>query len=102
MGYGPSRVHGARAMRGLVAETRLDDSTLTRVVDRLATLGLVYREADPADRRRVLVAAGARGRALHDRLAPAVEDAERSLLDDPHAAAPLRVVARLSGDRTGA
>ncbi|PVZ04602.1 MarR family transcriptional regulator [Actinomycetospora cinnamomea] len=73
-------VHGPRAMRELVAETCLDDSTLTRVVDRLTTLGLVYREADPSDRRRVLVTAGARGAALHDRLAPAVEEAERELL----------------------
>jgi DNA-binding MarR family transcriptional regulator len=73
-------VHGPRAMRELVAETRLDDSTLTRVVDRLAILGLVYREADPADRRRVLVSASARGGALHERLAPAVEETERALL----------------------
>jgi DNA-binding MarR family transcriptional regulator len=75
-------VHGAGPMRDLVARTRLDDSTLTRVVDRLATLGLVYREADPTDRRRVLVSASARGRALHDELAPDVEDAERELAGD--------------------
>jgi DNA-binding MarR family transcriptional regulator len=73
-------VDGPHAMRGLVTETRLDDSTLTRVVDRLATLGLVYREADPSDRRRVLVSASARGKALHEGLAPAVAEAERDLL----------------------
>jgi DNA-binding MarR family transcriptional regulator len=60
------------------------------------------READPTDRRRVRVAMSARGRTVHERLAPAVEDAERRLLDDPQATALLRVVARLSGDRTGA
>jgi len=76
-------VHGDRAMRDLVADTRLNDSTLTRVVDRLAALGLVYREADPTDRRRVRVTASARGRALHERIAPAVTEAERELLDDP-------------------
>ncbi|WP_433029539.1 MarR family winged helix-turn-helix transcriptional regulator [Actinomycetospora sp. CA-053990] len=95
-------VAGDQAMRDLVAGTRLNDSTLTRVVDRLAALGLVFREADPTDRRRVRVAISARGRTVHERLAPAVVDAERRLLDDPQATALLSVVARLSGDRTGA
>ena len=54
-------VAGDQAMRDLVAGTRLNDSTLTRVVDRLAALGLVFREADPTDRRRVRVAISARG-----------------------------------------
>ncbi|MDD7917605.1 MarR family winged helix-turn-helix transcriptional regulator [Actinomycetospora callitridis] len=95
-------VAGDQAMRDLVAGTRLNDSTLTRVVDRLAALGLVFRAADPTDRRRVRVAISARGRTVHERLAPAVEVAERRLLDDPQATALLGVVARLSGDRTGA
>ncbi|WP_433799289.1 MarR family transcriptional regulator [Actinomycetospora sp. CA-084318] len=75
---------GDLAMGELVEGTGLNDSTLTRVVDRLATSGLVYRAVDPADRRRVRVSLGDRGRALHARLAPAVrtaEDAEREPAD---------------------
>lgn len=73
--------HGDQAMRDLVAGTRLNDSTLTRVVDRLAAVGALYRETDPTDRRRVRVALSARGRAVHERLAAPVEDAEGRLLD---------------------
>ena len=87
--------HGDQAMRDLVADTRLDDSTLTRVVDRLAALGALYRETDPTDRRRVRVALSARGRATHDRLAPAVEDVERRLLDGLDAAQVVAALARL-------
>jgi MarR family transcriptional regulator, organic hydroperoxide resistance regulator len=91
--------HGDQAMRDLVADTRLNDSTLTRVVDRLAALGLVYREADPVDRRRVRVALSARGRAVHERLAPAVAETERDVTDDP---ALLAALARLARPRAEA
>jgi MarR family transcriptional regulator, organic hydroperoxide resistance regulator len=73
---------GERTMGELVAATGLNDSTLTRVVDRLASLGLLYREVDPADRRRVRVSLGVRGRELHDRLAPEVAERESALVDD--------------------
>lgn len=91
--------HGDQAMRDLVADTRLNDSTLTRVVDRLAALGLVYREADPVDRRRVRVTLSARGRSVHERLAPAVAEAERDMTDDP---ALLAALARLARPRAEA
>ena len=90
--------HGDQAMRDLVADTRLNDSTLTRVVDRLAALGLVYREADPVDRRRVRVTLSTRGRAVHERLAPAVAEAERDMADDPALLAALARVARPRAD----
>ncbi|MCD2189595.1 MarR family winged helix-turn-helix transcriptional regulator [Actinomycetospora soli] len=76
---------GDLAMGELVAGTGLNDSTLTRVVDRLATSGLVYRAVDPEDRRRVRVSLADRGRTLHDRLAPDVEAVERELAEDPTA-----------------
>jgi MarR family transcriptional regulator, organic hydroperoxide resistance regulator len=94
-------VAGDQAMRDLVAGTRLNDSTLTRVVDRLAALGLVFREADPTDRRRVRVSASERGRVLHERLAPAVSDAERRLLADD-APELLASLARLGRSRAEA
>ena len=72
---------GEQAMGDLVRATRFNDSTLTRVVDRLATRGLIYREVDPTDRRRVRVALSTRGHALHRRLAPSVRERERALTD---------------------
>jgi MarR family transcriptional regulator, organic hydroperoxide resistance regulator len=72
---------GERTMGELVAATGLNDSTLTRVVDRLATSALLYREADPTDRRRVRVSLSNRGRELHDRLAPDVAARETTLVD---------------------
>ncbi|MDL5156150.1 MarR family winged helix-turn-helix transcriptional regulator [Actinomycetospora termitidis] len=78
----PLAAQGDLTMGDLVAGTGLNDSTLTRVVDRLATSGLVFRGVDPTDRRRVRVSLSARGRTLHDRLAPAVEVCEAALLDE--------------------
>ena len=95
-------VAGDQAMRDLVAGTRLNDSTLTRVVDRLAALGLVFREADPTDRRRVRVAISARGRTVHERLAPAVEDAERRLLSDDASPSLIASLTRLARPLAGA
>lgn len=45
---------------------RLDSSTLTPLLKRLQTLGLVSRTRDPADERRVLVSLTEQGRALRD------------------------------------
>ncbi len=94
-------VAGDQAMRDLVAGTRLNDSTLTRVVDRLAALGLVFREADPTDRRRVRVAISARGRTVHERLAPAVVDAERRLLSDDASPSLIASLTRLARPLAG-
>jgi MarR family transcriptional regulator, organic hydroperoxide resistance regulator len=55
--------------------------SLTKVVDRMVSLNLVYRRPDLRDRRRVLIYSAARGRRLHQRLGrdlgPAVQ-----VLDD--------------------
>ncbi len=46
---------------------RLDSSTLTPLLKRLQALGLVSRDRDPADERRVLVSVTDEGRTLRDR-----------------------------------
>ncbi|MGW5049544.1 MarR family winged helix-turn-helix transcriptional regulator [Actinokineospora sp. NPDC004072] len=68
------------AMAELANRTSATGPTLTRVVDKLVSTALVYREVDPADRRRVRVYLSPRGRALHKRLAVKVADVERDLL----------------------
>jgi DNA-binding MarR family transcriptional regulator len=55
--------------------------TLTKVVDRMVSLNLVYRRPDLRDRRRVLIYSAARGRRLHQRLARDLGPAVR-VLDD--------------------
>src|SRR2546421_12688576 len=44
--------------------------SVTKLIDRMVSTNLVYRRADPADRRRVLVFLSARGRATCRRLRP--------------------------------
>ena len=55
--------------------------SLTKVVDRMVSLNLVYRRPDLRDRRRVLIHSSARGRRLHQRLARDLGPAVR-VLDD--------------------
>lgn len=55
--------------------------TLTKVVDRLVSAGLVFRRVDEADRRRVLVFLSEHGRAALDRLTAAIEDEWRRVRD---------------------
>jgi DNA-binding MarR family transcriptional regulator len=54
--------------------------SLTRLVDRMATDGLVHRRVDERDRRRVLVHLTRQGRALQRRAGKRVELAEPALL----------------------
>ncbi len=70
--------HGPLSMTDLAGTTRVTGPTLTRIVDRLAERSLLYRNVDPADRRKVLVHAGDRGRTLARTLAPRIAEAERT------------------------
>ncbi|WP_300009151.1 MarR family transcriptional regulator [Pseudonocardia sp.] len=60
--------------------------TLTKIVDRLTDSAMVYRRADVADRRRVLVLLSEHGRTVHDELAPGVAAAEDRMSGDLDAA----------------
>jgi DNA-binding MarR family transcriptional regulator len=69
------------AMTELVHRTGTNSATLTRVVDRLVSRALVYREVDPADRRKVRVHVSKRGISLHRKLASLVGQCEQSLIE---------------------
>ncbi|MBB5083834.1 MarR family winged helix-turn-helix transcriptional regulator [Nonomuraea endophytica] len=76
--------------------------TVTKIVDKLVSQGLVYRRVDDADRRRVLIYASARGKAALRRWETAVEG-ERARLEQEAgedlaqlAEVLTRIVARLS------
>ena len=59
---------GGHPMSELIAHTLLAPPTATRLVDGMVSDNLAFRVVDERDRRRVLVYATARGRALHKRL----------------------------------
>jgi DNA-binding MarR family transcriptional regulator len=53
--------------------------TLTKLMDRMVSAGLVYRRADDRDHRRVLAHLAEHGRALHERAAARLAAAEAEL-----------------------
>jgi len=69
-------------MTAVADHALLPPPTATKLVDRMVAANLVYRRADPADRRRVLVYATERGQALHRHLAAAVARLQDELLHD--------------------
>lgn len=71
---------GGLTMSELAAATSVTGPTLTRVVDRLVMTAVVFREVDAADRRRVRVYLGPRGRTTHRKIAVKLAAAERELL----------------------
>lgn len=68
---------GPLSMSDLSGRTRISGPTVTRIVDRLVERSLIYRNVDATDRRRVVVHAADRGRALCRSLAPRIAEAER-------------------------
>ncbi len=67
---------GPCTMSALGTVTTVSGASLTRLVDQLVERGLVYRDADANDRRRVLVHLSSRGRRKVRRLRPKVHEAE--------------------------
>jgi len=55
------------ALKDLAARMRLDSSTVTGVVDRLALKGMVVRNLDPVDRRRLSLGLTEKGRQIVNR-----------------------------------
>ena len=84
----------------LVTETLVTSGTMTNRVDRLTERGLVAREADPGDRRGVLVTLTPAGRRAVDAALDELLEQERALLsslspaDARTLAAALRTLAR--------
>jgi DNA-binding MarR family transcriptional regulator len=71
--------------------------SVTRIVDRMVSDGLVHRTADPSDRRRVLVHLTPRGQALQRRLDELVRREQRALLAGAEPAETERLLRLLGG-----
>jgi DNA-binding MarR family transcriptional regulator len=54
--------------------------SLTRLIDRMVSDGLVYRKVDPSDRRRVLVHNTARGERLRQKLSDRIDCVQEAVL----------------------
>jgi DNA-binding MarR family transcriptional regulator len=55
-------------MGEIAARALIETPTLTKIIDRMTTEGLVYRAPDPNDRRRVMVLTAPGGKTLFKRL----------------------------------
>jgi DNA-binding MarR family transcriptional regulator len=62
--------------------TDLDSATLTGILDRLETIGLLERRANPKDRRAILVCLTTKGRAVACNLHRAMEEANKAFLKE--------------------
>lgn len=71
---------GGHPMSEIAEFALVPKPSLTRLIDRMVTDGLVYRKVDSGDRRRVLVLLTRRGRALHRRLGERVERERHAVL----------------------
>jgi DNA-binding MarR family transcriptional regulator len=67
---------GGLTMAELQSITLTPGPTLTRVVDKLITRSLAFREVDALDRRKVRVYLSARGVEMHDHLAAGISAVE--------------------------
>lgn len=83
-------------MAALAERTAVTGPTLTRVVDRLVSTALVYREVDVHDRRKVRVYLSRRGHARHQRVMEQLAAVERDLLDRAGGPSVLRLLGRLA------
>ncbi|NUR59899.1 MAG: MarR family transcriptional regulator [Catenulispora sp.] len=72
--------HG-HPMTELAEFALLPAPTATKLADRMVADTLIYRRADPNDRRRVLVYLTERGRELHTRLAASLERLQAELME---------------------
>ncbi len=72
---------GPQPMGALAAAALVEKPTLTKIVDRMVAAGLVFREPDEQDRRRVNIALAPEGSALYARLDAVSAEQERRIAE---------------------
>lgn len=86
---------GSVTQSALGTRTRMDKVTVSRAAGALVDRGLVFREANPDDRRSHLLRLSADGRSLHAIVAPKALELERRIFQDFDPADIARFVAML-------
>lgn len=71
---------GGATMSEMAAALLIASPTLTRTVDHLVSVGLVYRAPGPADRRKIVVRLTRHGQTAHTSIAEAVSAAEEQVV----------------------
>lgn len=79
-------------MSEIAATIVVPGPTLTKIVDKLVDLALVYRLVDDRDRRRVLAFVSDKGRVLHARVQPEVVESETGALETIERSAAVTLV----------
>ena len=87
----------AKAMGEIRRATAIDDSTLTKVVDQLVSRGLVFRVADPRDRRKVLICTTDKGHAAVRNLSRKIDKRSREIMPEMSDMAREEVMRCLAG-----
>ncbi|OPX05901.1 MarR family winged helix-turn-helix transcriptional regulator [Mycobacterium sp. AT1] len=77
------------AMSALAEQSAVTVSSSTRHIDHLVGLGLVLRQPDPFDRRKVVVALTRRGRAIAEKCATAERRIQTTVVESSGSAAQL-------------
>lgn len=71
---------GGATMSELAPAVLITSPTLTRTVDHLVSVGLVYRAPAPDDRRKIIVRLAQKGKTTHASIAEAVSAAEEQVI----------------------
>jgi len=69
------------AMGEIAQQSLIEAPTLTKIIDKMVTEGLVYRAPDPNDRRRVLILTAPAGKTLFKRLRGVSTAQEQRIVD---------------------
>jgi DNA-binding MarR family transcriptional regulator len=70
-----------RSMGEIAAQALIETPTLTKIIDRMTSEGLVYRAPDPNDRRRVLIVTTPAGKAMFKRLRGVTTAQEKRIVE---------------------
>lgn len=68
--------NGPSQMNGLARIALVEPPTLTKIIDRMAASGLVFRAPDTQDRRKINILLSEEGEAVYERLSAKISDQE--------------------------
>lgn len=70
---------GPAPMNGLAKVALVEPPTMTKIIDRMVSAGLVFRTPDSHDRRKILITPTDEGQAVHARISSVIVDQEQHI-----------------------